>query len=278
MKKFICFDVGGTNIKMALLVGNKIQQKIIQLPTKKNQIAKNIVDLTRQQLNDKTQYSGICLAWPQPINISLKAEIIKTTLTKIFQLPVFIENDANVFTLYEAILGQGKKYKTVVGITLGTGVGSGLVIDKKIYHGRKSAIELGHTTLNFLGPSCNCGQKGCWEQYAGSAALLRLAKNYKLKITSGKELYNLAKLKNGLALKVWKDYGKFVGLGIVNAINAYDPEIIIVGGNISRANKFFKNSMFTVIKQKSFLPVPIIKFSKNYQAGLIGARLIAKAN
>ncbi len=137
MKTYLCIDVGGTNIKAALILSNGKIYYWTSTPTKINEIENIIITLVARLLLIEPNCSAISLAYPYPINISLSPDKIKNILIKKFSLSVYINNDANLFTLYESEIGLGKKYKNVIGITLGTGVGSGLCINKKIYQGKK---------------------------------------------------------------------------------------------------------------------------------------------
>ncbi|MBT6691553.1 ROK family protein [Candidatus Parcubacteria bacterium] len=279
-KAFIGFDVGGTNIEGALISKEYTVLSLKSHPTQNNlgkkQVAKNVIKVAEELLGNN-KLSGIGLGWPTTrANIKLSGKEIKNILEKKFKVPVFFNNDADVFALSEAIIGQGKKYSIVVALTLGTGVGCGVVVDKKIYHGRGGASEFGHVSLNFNGPKCVCGNTGCFEEYAGSRALKRLGKKYKLNTGDGLALYNLAKQGNKKALRLWQEFGQQLGLGIISIIHAYDPEIIILGGQISKAWKFFHQSMEKEIKNKIlFKPIPI-KVSKLQKPNIIGTKLLQK--
>ena len=181
-KAFIGFDVGGTNIAAGLV---SKQGKILDLtshPTQakkgKQQIAKNTLKVLDELLSGDVECLGLCLAWPGKSNVPLIGQEIKKIISKKYKYPVYLENDANLFTLAEAFIGQGKNKRVVVGITLGTGVGSGVVIDKQLYGTQGYNPEFGHISINFDGPKCKCGNYGCFEEYAGSRSLKRLAKKY----------------------------------------------------------------------------------------------------
>ena len=279
-KAFVGFDVGGTNIEAGLV---SEQGKILALfshPAQTNkgkkQIAQNTIKVLEKLLTPDIKCLGICLAWPSPANMPLTISEIKKIISQKYKCPVFFENDANLFTLTEALRGQGKKHKTVVGVTLGTGVGCGVVDNKKIFNGRGEASEFGHVSLNFDGPKCVCGNKGCFEEYAGSRALKRLAKKYKLTAKNGQELYNLARQGNKKALKLWQEFGKYLGIGLTSITNAYDPDVIILGGQISKAYKYFDKAMKQEIKTKALLKPPIIKVSKFKNAAIEAAAFASK--
>lgn len=282
-KTFLGFDVGGTSIKGGLVSSQGKIIKLASAPTQnhlgKKQIAKNVLQVAEELLaGHKKDCLAIGLGWPSRANVCLFDKEIKKILEKKFKLPVILENDANLFTLYEATIGQGKKYSFVVGVTLGTGIGCGLVIKKKIYCGKGGASELGHMILNFNGPRCKCGSVGCFEEYASSRSIARLAKKYKLAGQDGEKLYKLAKKGNQRALQVWKEFGKYVGLGMVSTINVYDPEIIILGGKISRAWKFFFPTMQKEVKTKFLLKPCPIKVSMVENAAILGAAILAQQN
>ena len=201
---------------------------------------------------------------------------MRRRLEKKIPLPVWVENDASCFALAESLIGAGKNYSVVLGITLGTGLGGGLVINQKIFKGKGGASELGHTILDFHGPKCECGNAGCLEQFVGKKGLARLAKQHHFATKEGAALYRLAQDGNKKALRIWQVLGSFLGIGLVNAINVYDPEIIVLGGGISQAGKFFKKAMESEIKRRSFLKPGLIKVSQLKKGGVIGAALLAK--
>lgn len=279
-KTYLGFDVGGTNIEGGLVSNTGRIIKLSSLPTQadlgKKQTAHNVVKVAEELLATNPNCLGIGLGWPSVANVPLTGPVIKKILEKKIKLPVILNNDANLFTLAEATIGQGKKYSIVVGLTFGTGVGAGLVIDREIYSGRGLASELGHITLNFKGPKCKCGNRGCFEEYAGKRALRRLGKKYKTSQQGGVNLEKLARQGDKKALKVWADIGRAIGTGIISAINAYDPEIIILGGKISRAYPFFKTTMNEIIKKGSLTRACPIKVSRMTNAAIIGGALLVK--
>lgn len=279
---YIGFDVGGTNI-MAALVSK--QGKILASANKpsqtkagKKQIAKNVLDVIEELLKKDIKCLGICLTWPSKANMPLSLGEIKNIISKKYKLPLFYENDANLFTLTEAIWGQGKIDKVVVGVTLGTGIGCGVVENKKIFNGRGLASEFGHVSINFDGPKCKCGHRGCFEEYAGSRGLKRLAKKYKLLVYQGKDLYDLANKGNKQALGVWHDFGKYLGWGLYNIAMAYDPDVIVLGGQISKAHRFFGASMRKAFNKQPLFRLPKIKVSQLSNSAILAAALVDYKN
>jgi len=272
-------DIGGNSIKAAIISHGKIIKKLeVKTGKEKKIIIEQLINIIK-----KLDKNNIGIGCPGPLdikkgiilntpNIPLQNVRLKQILKKKFRKKIFIDNDANCFTLAEALYGAARKNKYVIGLTLGTGIGSGFVIDKKIYHGRGKATELGHTTINFSGPKCNCGNKGCAESYLNANAIV---KKSKLKIKNPAELYFLAKKHNKQALKEWKEYGKLLGIFIANIVDSFDPDIIVIGGNIAKAWNFFNKSMLEESKRAIIKPCKVVK-AKLKDSGIIGAGSLVK--
>lgn len=163
--------------------------------------------------------------------------------------PVFVENDANCAALGEALAGAGKGVKEFVAVTLGTGVGSGVIIDGKIYSGANFiASEIGHTVIKMDGEQCTCGRRGCWEAYASATALIRQTKdamrhshdsvmwdlvNNDIDRVSGRTSFDAMRKGDAAGKAVVDMYIDYVACGVVNVINTLQPEILCIGGGIS---------------------------------------------
>ncbi|MBW2980174.1 ROK family protein [Candidatus Woesearchaeota archaeon] len=283
MKYIIGVDIGGTNIRAGLVAPNgKITSKIkARTETKKGQkaVLRKIIDIIETFPIKKVDSIG--LGVPGMIdakngivkyspNLPLKNVNIRKLIEKEFKKPVFVDNDANCFTLAEAKYGAAKNKKNVIGLTLGTGVGSGIVIDGKLYHGRGNAAELGHTTINFNGPKAKCGNNGCVESYVSIRGILNRVKG--LYIKNPKELFELAEQKNKKALKLWQDTGSYLGVAIANFANIFDPDAIVIGGNIANAWKFFSKEMNKTIKKRALVKdIKVIRSKLGEDAGILGA-------
>ena len=153
------------------------------------------------------------------------------------KVPVFIDNDVNTFTLTERWFGKGQGVDNFLTVTVGRGIGMGIVVNGQLYHGVKGgAGEFGHTVINPEGPMCDCGKRGCLETYASDPALVRAAKtsfeNGKMKkaVNSINELQTLAEEGDPGAENVYAKAGETLGRGIANLINVFNPELIIIGG------------------------------------------------
>ncbi len=204
-------------------------------------------------------------------------------------LPVKIANDANVATLGEVKFGSGKSYKNAVLLTLGTGVGGGVVIDGKLLEGNRSAgAELGHMVIVAGGEECTCGRKGCLEAYASATALIRdtkramqrdkTSKMWQIgsveKIT-GKTAFDYAK-KDATANAVVKNYIEKLGEGIINFANVFRPEAILLGGGVCAQGDELINPLQTIVNEKIFAgekgpQVKILQATLGNLAGILGA-------
>ena len=283
MRHIIGVDIGGTKIKAGLVGNNRVITKVAiatQANKGKKTVIKNIL-LSIDKLFNK-DIMAVCIGCPGPIspktgvigktpNLPLEGVNLKKIIKQKFKKPVFIDNDANCFALAEAILGNGKKYSNVVGLTIGTGLGSGLVINKKIYHGKCFTAEIGHTTINFNGPKARCGNNGCLESYVSVRGILSRARG--LYAHDPKELFELAEKGSKKAIKIWEETGFYLGIGCANIINTLNPDIIIIGGKISGAWRFFNKKMKETAKKRALFSCKIVK-SGLKEAGILGAALL----
>jgi len=283
MKSYIGLDIGGTNIKAGLVINGKIIKKFetkTQCNKGKKQILNNIIKTLEAVFDKKAKAIGI--GCPGPLdskkgtigntpNIPLKNVNIKKFIKDRFKLPVYLDNDANCFALGQALYGPGKNKNTVIGITLGTGVGGGIVINKKMFQGKGNAGELGHITINFDGPKSRCNNHGCIETYVSSRGILKTAKNNNIKVKETKELFNLASKGNKKAIKSFNQTGFYLGIGLANIINAFDPNIIIIGGKIADSWPFFNKSMKDTIRKRALSKGTKIVKRTLKDSGIIGA-------
>lgn len=184
-----------------------------------------------------------------------------------FRLPVKVENDVNTITWGEYLFGAGKGFHTIVCITLGTGLGGGVVVDGKLLRGGNySAVELGHITINAKGPRCGCGNKGCVESYVGSAHIVARVKKYlkknssiipklvdnDLKKITPKVISEAYRKGDRVAAKIWKETGADVGVMLADLVNIFNPEAIIIGGGVAQAGKPLFNAIKKEIIKRAF--------------------------
>ena len=195
--------------------------------------------------------------------------------------PVYLFNDADAYILGEALYGAGKGNGIVVGLTLGTGVGGGFVIDGKVYTGSRGfASEYGHMTIDPDGPLCHCGKKGCFEAFVGSYGI-----SGRYKILSGeditvKEIFDKAKGGEETALQVVNEFGFYLAIGIKNIVEALDPSIVVLGGGVTNAGSMIielieSNQSFSATRPFEEVEIAIGELPD--RGGVIGAAHWARA-
>lgn len=206
---------------------------------------------------------------------------LKELLEAEFNLPIAVENDANLFAVGEGFAGAAKDFESFVGITLGTGVGGGIVLNGKIFRGAKGmAGEIGHTVIHPNGPVCGCGKKGCLEAYSSGTAMKREMQKATSLELEPMEIYGLAKKGDKAAVKVFEKAAYHLGIGISNIINILDIPAVIIGGGVSEAwdliiaplKKGFKEHSFQI----HFDTVEIRKSQLSDSAGIFGAYKITE--
>jgi len=199
-------------------------------------------------------------------------------LEKQFHLPVATDNDANAFTLAEATYGAGRGREKIVGLTLGTGIGGGIVLAGKIYHGAyNSAAEFGHMIIDYNGRKCGCGKKGCLEAYASATAIVQ---EYENRSGRKRDTYAIeAEAKKNLepAKSIFTKASNYLAIGLANIINILEPQIIVLGGGLSQIKLFiepaiFNTKKFTFGNLGECVEIATAKLGAN--AGLIGAALL----
>jgi glucokinase len=213
-------------------------------------------------------------------------------IKELVKLKAIVENDADMAAYGAHAYELNKKYENILTVTLGTGIGGGVIIGGRLYRGANSgAGEIGHTKINLTdSPLCSCGERGCLESYAGGYGTLNLAKRLlsafkgRTKLTKkdlSTENLNLAAQRGDpLALKAWQEMGFYLGRGLANAVLILNPEIIVITGGLTKAHGFFMPSVKKVFAgQKISRPFENlkIKISKTTNLGAIGAALYAKS-
>jgi len=262
MSYTIGVDIGGTNIVAALISpeGKILERALVATHAKKGKVAvlKSIKNAIGLVMNKDVVGVGVGCPGPldpfkgiikTPVNIPLKNTRLRDILEREFDVPVSVDNDANCFVLGESVFGDAKKSSLVVGLTLGTGIGGGIVLNQEIVHGAGNAGELGIVSIKFDGLKGKHGNPGEIEEYISIRGIMSLAKG--LKVKEPLDIYNLAKNGNKKAIKVFEKFGSYLGIAITNFICALDPDAVVIGGNISNAKKFFEKSMKKEIKKRA---------------------------
>ncbi len=276
----IGIDIGGTFIKAGIVDKGKIIRKIA-IPTEVNKEKKVVVNNVLKcvaELVREGSINGVGIGCPGSIDHKRGMVISSTNLPiaginfpklikKKFSLPAKINNDANCFALAEFKYGAGKGSRNMIGITMGTGIGSGVITNGELYIGRGRAAELGHTIIKYNGELCNCGKRGHVEAYLGIKGIQRRFG----KALAPKEIFELAQKGNKKAIKTWQETGRYLGLFVTNIIHTFDPDVIVIWGSVANAWKFFNMSMYATIGRERLLPKTKVVKAKLEDAGVIGA-------
>ncbi|MDO5449012.1 MAG: ROK family protein, partial [Clostridia bacterium] len=252
MKYRIGVDLGGTNIAVGVVdEDNRIVGRAstpTALPRSADDIAMSIADACAQAMADaqidKTDVLSVGVGTPGAVNsdgvvendanLGFKNTPLRDMVMSRVGLPTYIGNDANCAALGEQIAGAGRGTRNFFMVTLGTGIGGGIVIDGKLLTGVNGAAgEIGHMSIDFAGETCQCGRMGCFEQYASASALVRMAKARVLDVKCAKDVFDLAQDGDVSATDVLDLYFEYLSTGIANLINIFQPEIIALGGGIA---------------------------------------------
>ena len=266
MSKYVFgVDIGGTTVKLGYFdtAGNLLDKW--EITTRKEDQGSNILPDVAASIEKKIKDAGIQrediigvgVGAPGPIdndgvvykaaNLGWGVFSIKETLEDILRLPVMAGNDANVAALGEMWKGGGQGYKDLVVVTLGTGVGGGIIVNGKMLTGvRGAGGEIGHIHVeNDEQDCCGCGNKGCLEQYASATGVTRLARK-KLESTtqetvlrnttlSAKSVFDAVKAKDPVAMEIADQFGQYLGVGLAAVACVTNPEAFVIGGGVSKA-------------------------------------------
>jgi len=300
-KWIIAIDLGGTNLKCALLdLRLKIKAKN-SLSTKSFDSKLKLIDgiaeainnfIFEQELN-KAVILGIGIGLPGPVdaenglvhflpNIPGWRQVqLKKILEIRLGLPVFIDNDARLMSLAEHKCGAAAGFENAICLTLGTGVGGGLIIGGSLYRGKDNAAgEIGHLPLNGDGPSCPCGGKACLESYIGNAKILHEARRvFGPKITL-EEISKLAKNNNRKAIDFWSKVGGQLGQALSGVVNLLNLDAIIIGGGVANAGKVLMDPVKKTIQLRAMsvqaARVRVFRAKLGNDAGIIGAGYLVR--
>ena len=311
----IGIDLGGTNIAVGIVNknGDITAKKSVKTGAQRpfTEIIKDMAECALSLMKDNhiplDEIEKIGIATPGTINTEKGVLVYANNfkdgenvpmadlLRKYIDKPVYLGNDANVAALGEVISGAAKGAKNAVMITLGTGVGGGIVINGEIYEGNYSAGgELGHIMLIQDGQQCSCGRKGCWEAYASATALIRQTRHAMidnpdslmnvistLDNVDGKTAFDAAKKGDKAAQKVVDDYIRYIAEGLVDITNIFRPEIIIIGGGICHEGEYILTPIREYLGKYAYagsrLPEQkITTAALGNDAGIIGAAFLRR--
>ncbi|SCY78647.1 ROK family protein [Alkaliphilus peptidifermentans] len=302
MNKIICFDVGGTFIKYAIIDEAGTIHFKSKNPTPKSNCNETIPILMESLVREMSCHfhiNGIGISTAGNVD-PVKGEIIFASenipgytgaqLSKVLfdklKLPCKVENDVNAAALGESWMGAGKHTSNFVCLTLGTGIGGAIIAEGKLIKGIKNGSgEIGHMVIVENGVPCGCGGSGCYERYASTSALVdayEKAAGIETGSLDGKIVFNKVLAKDPVAINVYKTFIQHVVTGLVNLTYLLDPGLILIGGGISEAgNTFFEdlNREFSLRVMPSYKNHTHIKKAMlGNDAGLLGACKIALNN
>jgi glucokinase len=309
-KKFVIgIDLGGTKISGALsdLDGKVLSMETI--PTNAHEGDAAVLNRIISVIDKVIETSGknvedvraIGIGSPGPLD-SKKGIIIETPnlpfknfdlvkpIAGRYNIPTYLENDANAATIGEYTFGAGKGMQNMVYITVSTGIGGGAIINGRIYRGSSSnALEVGHTTLMLDGPTCGCGNRGCAEALASGTAIGRQGREA---VEAGKKT-SLSEYTTVTSYEVFKEAEKgdavaseildisltYLGICVANVINSFDPEIVVIGGGVSKAGNIVFDKVKEVVQNRALNPMrnlcKIVPAGLGTDAGVIGAVALA---
>lgn len=307
---YIGIDVGGITIKFGIVdkAGNILSKSAIKTENIApdvmiKKVNDGIIKLLRGSNLSYDDVSGIGVGCPGAINSKLgivkySSNLkwtdfnLKQCLENLTNKPVKVANDADAAALGEIIFGVAKNYDNVILLTVGTGIGGGVIIDKKLYEGSNGMVsELGHIIMRANGLPCGCGRKGCFEQYASATALIRQTKiamqknsnsamwkevNGDIEKVDGKLAFTYAKLGDTTAKRVVNKYISYLSEGILDYCNIFRPDAVVLGGGISKEGKYLTDKVIKYLEKFNYgykgTPKPaILTAGLKNDAGILGA-------
>ena len=308
-------DVGGTTVKMGLFDEQGTLLEKFEIPTDKTEDGSHIIEQITKRLNQAMEEHdltveecmGVGVGLPGPVdeqgnilgcvNLGWGVFPVEKAFAEQFHgLPVKAANDANVAALGEQTAGAAKGRRNVVMVTLGTGVGGGIIIDGKILTGANGgAGEIGHIKLQMNGgPICGCGDTGCLEAFASGPSIVAMAEEYIKggKSTKFREMANggqitpyivceAAKAGDPVAQRIFNIMGEYIGIGLSSVVNLLNPEKIIIGGGVADAGDLLLAPLTETLKKRAMKiagsAVEVVPAQLGNTAGVIGASLLIES-
>lgn len=315
---YLGIDLGGTNIVAAVvnekyeIVSEAKNPTLCPRPWKEilDDVAKTAVEAANLANLKISDFAFVGIGSPGVISVETGTVIVAVNLgfenvplTKYLSeklgVPVILENDANAAAFGEYKAGKAKNTTNFVALTIGTGIGSGVVLDGKIYRGNNGiAGELGHSVIKLGGRQCSCGRKGCIDVYASATGLITTTKEAMeankeslmwqlsegdIRNVTGITAFKAARQKDKTALEVVNSYVEVLAAAITNIINTFQPDMITIAGGISREGDFLLNPVKSLVEKESLKnpakPSPKIEIAQlQDKAGVIGAALLGIQN
>lgn len=301
-----CFgvDIGGTTVKIGLFQEDGTVLEKWEIVTRKENhgaailpdVAKSIEEKLADHGIEKEKVVGIGVGVPAPVtgdgivkqtaNLNWEYKNVKAELEELTGIRTKVENDANVAALGEMWKGGGKGNKNMVMVTLGTGVGGGIIVDGKILTGTNGAGgEIGHIVINPEEKKrCGCGKTGCLEQYASATGIVRLAKKklldfdgetvLQMESVTAKDVFDAVKAGDKAAIEVAEEFGRYLGYSLSIVSNLVDPSIYVIGGGVSKAGEILFDYIKGPYMEKAFFANEEVEFALaelGNDAGIYGA-------
>lgn len=300
-----CFgvDIGGTTVKLGLFEcnGTIVEKWEIHTNTENEgaailpDVAKTILEKMKEHHLEKETILGVGVGVPAPVadgivngsaNLGWKYKNVKGELEELLGMKVEVGNDANVAALGEMWKGGGQGNKDLIMVTLGTGVGGGIITDGRILGGSNGAGgEIGHLCVNYEETEvCGCGGRGCLEQYASATGIVRLAKRRLAKnedktvLRTGeltaKTVFDAVKEKDVVAMEIAEEFGRYLGYALANLATAVDPSVIVIGGGVSKAGEILLQYIEKYFRERMFFANEKVQFALaklGNEAGICGA-------
>jgi glucokinase len=303
-------DLGGTHLRAAVVGRDGTIHYRLKQPTpqaeKPDWIVHALVEAAHEgerQTAGRGQISAVSIAVPGTVNfedgVVVKAPNVPcldgfrlaAALESELEWPAILENDANAAAIGEMWQGAGRGYSHIVCVTLGTGVGGGIILDGKLWRGVDgSAAEIGHLGVDpFGGVPCACGSRGCLEVYASATAIVRMTREARPRYPdsilhtsedlTSETVYQAGLQGDELALEVFRRMGVYLGIGIASLVNLLNPEIIVIGGGLSNGWELFEQHMRQQVIERAFpIPACSVKITRaecGDDAGFLGAARLA---
>jgi len=302
-------DLGGTNIKGGVIGrdGTVVLKKSIKTEADGGvehviqRIAGLVEDLVAEGKTDKAEIAGVCVGSPGPLdsrtgvifdapNLHWRDVRLGDLLEPLVGMPVFIENDANAAAYGEAWVGAARDSKCTILLTLGTGIGGGIVINGELWRGvTDTAAELGHMVIKYDGPVCGCGSRGCIEACASAPAVARRMKeavesgrdsSLKGRILAGEEvdskmIYEAAVAGDALSQEVMEETGRLLGIAVANFVNIFNPDYVVLHGGMVKAGEMLLGPLRQEMAGRCFEAsrrgLKILVSALKGDAGIVGA-------
>lgn len=292
MDRFLGLDLGGTNIKVAVIEKSGDSWKVIKeedVPTEADKgpahVVSRLAEIAANKQKEFSNLSGVGVAVPGLFNADGTIELFPNLpgawrgfqalepIRKATNLPTAIINDARSFTLGEAIMGAALGKRTVACFVMGTGVGGGVVIDGKIHLGASGAAgEIAHQIIKFDGPMCGCGAQGCAEPLTNSSAISKLAGT-----KTAEEAYKNAVAGDEKALAAFKEVAYWIAITLTNIMVVLAPDTIVIGGGVAQSGDILLKEIRTAMQERAYLypasDINIVPATLGFYAGSIGAAL-----